>query len=527
MQHTVSYQSQSPSTDLYFETTLTGEKVPFRVIKLQDTAEVFGGGKNPTVYKPLVSVNFSESRKRPRPGSPTQLEYARRGEITPEMHYVAVIENTLLKKLKEELPVLGNPKLIEKLSTLIDKYRPITPEIVQQEIAARRAVLPLNFLHANARPMIIGEAFKTKINANIGCSDSVKTSNHSSEIKKLFEAISSGADTVMDLSVGDNVTEIRQAILQASTVPVGTVPLYEVLERAGSIEDISWNLFSDVMEQQAKQGVDYMTIHAATRRSHVELTRNRFCGIVSRGGGILAQWMHQKKEENFLFTHFDEILEIARHYDVTLSLGDGLRPGSVLDGTDAAQLAELKTLGELNRKAGDLNVQVMIEGPGHIRSSEISNNALLERSWCDQAPFYTLGPLVTDIGAGNDHITAAIGASLIASSGASMLCYVTPKEHLGLPDSTDVAEGMAAFRIAAHAADIARGVAGAEILDALMSMARFEFRWEDQFALSLFPEKSRKLRSVTLSGSGADKAHFCSMCGPKFCPMKIARDLFE
>ena len=527
MQQIVSYKNISQATALHIEETLTGEKVPFRVIELHETADAFGGGENPVVYMPHSNPSFSEARYRPKPGSPTQLECARRGEITPEMHYVAVTEGTFLNKLKETLPTLGNQKLIRKLSPLINKYPQITPETVRQEIATRRAVLPLNFLHTNASPMIIGKAFKTKINANIGSSDAARTSKCESEIKKLFEAISNGADTVMDLSVGENIAEIRRAILQSSTVPVGTVPIYEVLERAGSVEDISWELFAEIMEQQAKQGVDYMTIHAGTLRSHVEFTRNRFCGIVSRGGGILAQWMHQKKEENFLFTHFQEILEIARHYDVTLSLGDGLRPGSVLDGTDAAQLAELKTLGELNRKAGDLNVQVMIEGPGHIRSSEITSNALLEHCWCDQAPFYTLGPLVTDIGAGNDHITAAIGASLIASSGAAMLCYVTPKEHLGLPDSFDVSEGLAAFRIAAHAADISRGVAGAEILDALMSMARFEFRWEDQYALSLFPEKSRKMRSQTLSGSGAESTHFCSMCGPKFCPMKIARDLFE
>ena len=347
------------------------------------------------------------------------------------------------------------------------------------------------------------------------------------EIVKLTEAINNGADTVMDLSVGEHISEIRENIIRSSPVPIGTVPMYEVLERARDISEISWDLFAHVMQQQAEQGVDYMTIHAGILRHHVELTRNRFCGIVSRGGGILAQWMHLKKEENFLYQHFDEILEIARHYDITLSLGDGLRPGSILDGSDAAQLAELQTLGELNRRASDFDVQVMIEGPGHIRQSEIEMNALLESTWCDDAPFYTLGPLVCDIGAGFDHITAAIGASEIASKGASMLCYVTPKEHLGLPDSNDVREGMAAFRIAAHAADVARGVAGAQLWDALMSMARFEFRWTDQYALSLSPDKAEQMRSETLSGSGAQEAHFCSMCGPKFCPMKIARDLFS
>lgn len=526
MHRPLSLNNNSSTVQVLMEKTLAGENVPFQLIKLHDTAQAFGGGKNPTLYKPYLNSCLSIPRSRPKPGACTQLESAHRGEITPEMHYVAVTEGTMLNRLREELPRLRNPKLSKKLQAVIDRYPRITPEFVRQEIAARRAVLPLNFLHIHARPMIIGSAFKTKINANIGSSDAVKVKSES-EIEKLFEVIKNGADTVMDLSVGEHITEIRKAILNVSPVPVGTVPIYEVLQRAKSIENISWNLFAEVMQEQAEQGVDYMTIHAGILRSHVELTRNRFCGIVSRGGGILAQWMHLKKEENFLFTHFREILEIARHYDLTLSLGDGLRPGSILDGSDAAQLAELKTLGELNREASEFNVQVMIEGPGHIRSSEIESNAFLERSWCNHAPFYTLGPLVTDIGAGNDHITAAIGANAIAASGAAMLCYVTPKEHLGLPDRQDVSEAMAAFKIAAHAADIARGVAGAEILDALMSMARFEFRWDDQYALSLFPEKSRKMRSETLPGSGAEQSHFCSMCGPNFCPMKIARELFK
>ncbi len=521
---------QNQLDKLEFFTTACGEKVPFKRIIQSDTAVVFGARKNPNFYIPNHAVYLSElpltKRERPRPGSPTQLALARKGEISAEMHYAALCESIAVSQLKEQLDRCAHSQLKAKLLPILNRCDQINGETVRKEIASRRAVLPLNFLHPEARPMVIGKQFKTKINANIGTSDAVRADAKKEEIVKLTEAINNGADTVMDLSVGEHISEIRENIIRSSPVPIGTVPMYEVLERARDVSEISWDLFAHVMQQQAEQGVDYMTIHAGILRHHVGLTRNRFCGIVSRGGGILAQWMHLKKEENFLYQHFDEILEIARHYDITLSLGDGLRPGSILDGSDAAQLAELQTLGELNRRASDFDVQVMIEGPGHIRQSEIEMNALLESTWCDDAPFYTLGPLVCDIGAGFDHITAAIGASEIASKGASMLCYVTPKEHLGLPDSDDVREGMAAFRIAAHAADVARGVAGAQLWDALMSMARFEFRWADQYALSLSPDKAEQMRSETLSGSGAQEAHFCSMCGPKFCPMKIARDLF-
>lgn len=519
-----------PSEQTVFFNTEFGEKVPFKRIPQTDTPSVFGGGKNPSVYRHdstyFLSDNISFRRHRPKPGSPTQLALAKKGEITAEMAYAAVCEGLFLDQIKEQVRSCGNSHLEKMLQAILNRCERIDAETVRKEIAARRAVLPLNFLHPQAQPMVIGQRFRTKINANIGTSDSIRADGKKTEIFKLVEAVRNGADTVMDLSIGKHITEIRKNILSKSPVPVGTVPMYEVLERAGDISEISWDLFARVMQQQAEQGVDYMTIHAGILRSHVELTRDRLCGIVSRGGGILAQWMHLKEEENFLYEHFDEILEIARHYDITLSLGDGLRPGSVMDGSDAAQLAELKTLAELNRRAAEFDVQVMIEGPGHIRQSEIEANALLESSWCDGAPFYTLGPLVCDIGAGYDHITAAIGATEIASKGAAMLCYVTPKEHLGLPDSDDVREGMAAFRIAAHAADIARGVAGAQLWDALMSLARFEFRWTDQYALSLNPEKARMMRSETLSGSGAGETHFCSMCGPKFCPMKITRDLF-
>ena len=526
MQNIVSLNTHSESS-VIFEKTASGEAIPFKVIQQTDTPEAFGGGKNPDFYVPLISSAGTVVRRvRPRPGSPTQLASARKGEITPEMQAVALRESMLIERFRENLNATGNRALAGKLNGVLNRIAPVTEETVCREIAARRTVLPLNFLHPEAQPMIIGARFKTKINANIGTSDSIKKKDDSEELTKLREAIDNGADTVMDLSIGKDIVRIREAILRNSPVPVGTVPIYEVLERAGSVENISWELFADVMENQAKQGVDYMTIHAGLLLPHLPLTRTRLCGIVSRGGGILAQWMHLKHKENFLFTHFDEILEIARHYDITLSLGDGLRPGSILDGTDAAQLAELQTLAELNRRAGAFDVQVMIEGPGHIRQSDIAANAQLEKIWCEEAPFYTLGPLVCDIGAGYDHITAAIGASEIASHGAAMLCYVTPKEHLGLPNSVDVREGMAAFRIAAHAADIVRGTACAELQDALMSIARFEFRWRDQYALALNSQKAQAMREETLSGSGANEAHFCSMCGPKFCPMKIARDLF-
>lgn len=509
-----------------------GEPVPFRRIDLDPTPEAFGGGRQPAIHLCDVTGPFGEGtgeglprrRARPQPGSPTQLESARMGIVTPEMAFVAERENLMRAQLREELARLDNPKAraLYERSAAAPLF---TPEDVRDLVARRECVIPLNFSHPEAEPMAIGRAFATKVNANIGTSSTSR--DWREEIGKLREALLCGADTVMDLSTGSHIRETREALLRRSPVPLGTVPIYETLERAGSAEGLTWERFRDVMIEQAEQGVDYMTIHAGLLRAHAALTRDRLTGIVSRGGGLLVMAMKRTGGENFLYEHFDEILEIARRHDVTLSLGDGLRSGSTRDGSDPAQLAELRTLGELNRRAGEAGVQVMIEGPGHIAIPRIRMNQELEESWCDNAPFYTLGPLVTDMGAGYDHITAAIGGAIIGAAGTAMLCYVTPKEHLGLPDADDVREGMAAFRIAAHAADLARGVPGADLRDLAISAARFEFRWNDQFRLAVDPARAAAFHDETLSGSGARNAHFCSMCGPSFCPMKIARDLFE
>lgn len=509
-----------------------GELVPFRRVDLDPTPASFGGGVQPAIYLCDVTGPFGEGdgsqkprlRNRPSPGTPTQYESARAGVVTPEMAFVAERENLNRKVFLESLAKLGNPKA-RALYQRAAEAPFWTPEDVRSLVARREAVIPLNFNHPEAEPMAIGKAFSTKVNANIGTSSTSKDWHE--EIGKLRESLLCGADTVMDLSTGKSIVETREALLRRSPVPLGTVPVYEALERAGSPEALNWEIFRQTMEDQAAQGVDYMTIHAGLLKSHVALTRERLTGIVSRGGGLLALAMKLTGEENFLYTHFDEILAIAKHYDVTLSLGDGLRSGSTHDGTDAAQLAELKTLGELNRRAAKAGVQVMIEGPGHIAIPRIRLNQELEEVWCDNAPFYTLGPLVTDMGAGYDHITAAIGGAIIGAAGTAMLCYVTPKEHLGLPNEADVREGMVAFKIAAHAADLARGIPGADLRDLAISAARFEFRWNDQFRLAVDPARAAAFHDETLSGSGAREAHFCSMCGPKFCPMKLARDLFD
>ncbi|MDO5530966.1 phosphomethylpyrimidine synthase ThiC [Sutterella sp.] len=508
-----------------------GEPVPFRAVQLSDTPDAFGGGRQPVLHFTDVTGPFGEGtgeglprrRTRPAPGSPTQYESAKAGVVTPEMSFVAERENLRRADLLTSLETLGNPRA-KKLFEAAASAPLLTGESVRQLVARREAVIPLNFSHPEAEPMAIGRAFSTKVNANIGTS--VASKDWHEEIGKLREALFCGADTVMDLSTGRDIRATREALLRRSPVTLGTVPIYEALERAGRPEKLSWEGFRDVMVEQAEQGVDYMTIHAGVLRAHAALTRERLTGIVSRGGGLLALWMHVTGKENFLYEHFDEILEIARRHDVTLSLGDGLRSGSVRDGTDKAQLAELRTLGELNRRSAAAGVQVMIEGPGHIRLPDVVRNQRLEEELCDAAPFYTLGPLVTDMGAGYDHITAAIGGAVIGASGTAMLCYVTPKEHLGLPDADDVRVGMAAFRIAAHAADLARGVPGAELRDLAMSSARFEFRWADQFRLAVDPAHAAALHDETLSGAGSRDAHFCSMCGPAFCPMKLARDLF-
>lgn len=525
-----------PAGERFFVRSEAGEDVPLRRIRLSDTPECFGGGRNPDFFMTDVTGGYGAAdagetvelvrRKRPEPGSPTQLAAARAGVVTPEMAYAAARENANLEGFAASLSEPGLERVRDRLMPLLERVEPWTGERVRARVAARQAVIPAAFTHPEVEPTVIGRHFATKVNANIGTSAS--SSDWREEGRKMQEALARGADTVMDLSTGRCIRETREMILRGSPVPVGTVPLYETLERTGGDPlALSWEIFRDVMEDQARAGVDYMTIHAGLLLPHVELTRSRLTGIVSRGGGMMARWMKAFGRENFLYEHFDEILDIASHYDVTLSLGDGLRSGSLYDGNDAAQFAELRTLGELNRRAGARDVQVMIEGPGHIPMPGVELNQLNEREWCDDAPFYTLGPLVSDVGAGYDHITAAIGGAIIAGAGTAMLCYVTPKEHLGLPDANDVREGMAAFRIAAHAADIARGVPGAILRDHLMSMARFEFRWPDQFALAVDPARARAFHDETLPGAAAQKAHFCSMCGPKFCPMKLAHELFK
>ncbi|HVI50815.1 MAG TPA: phosphomethylpyrimidine synthase ThiC [Candidatus Sulfotelmatobacter sp.] len=436
------------------------------------------------------------SRKplRAKPGRrPTQLAYARAGLITPEMAYAAVREN-------------------------------MSPEFVRAEIAAGRAILPANPNHPESEPMLIGRNFLVKINANIG--NSPIASDVAAEVDKLVWAIRWGADTVMDLSTGRYIHTVREWILRNSPVPIGTVPIYQALEKVnGKAEDLTWELFRDTLIEQAEQGVDYVTIHAGLRLSHIPLTAKRTTGIVSRGGSILAKWCLAHHRENFLYERFDEICDILAAYDVGVSLGDGLRPGCIADANDEAQFAELKTLGELTETAWAKDVQVMIEGPGHVPLHKIKQNMDLQLEWCHEAPFYTLGPLTTDIAPGYDHITSAIGAALIGSMGTAMLCYVTPKEHLGLPDRNDVREGVIAYKLAAHAADLAKGHPDAQDRDDALSRARFEFRWKDQFALALDPEKAQSFHDETLPADGAKLAHFCSMCGPQFCSMKISHEV--
>ncbi|HYR55024.1 MAG TPA: phosphomethylpyrimidine synthase ThiC [Myxococcaceae bacterium] len=446
----------------------------------------------------------------------TQLHYARRGIVTPEMEFVAIREN---QRLEAPLAVQhpGN-----SWGASIPKR--ITPEFVRDEVARGRAIIPANINHPEIEPMIIGRNFLVKINANIGNSAVVSTIEE--EVEKMVWAIRWGADTVMDLSTGRNIHETREWILRNSPVPIGTVPIYQALEKVnGKPEDLTWEIYRDTLIEQAEQGVDYFTIHAGVLLRYIPLTARRVTGIVSRGGSILAKWCLAHHRENFLYTHFEEICEIMRAYDVSFSLGDGLRPGSIADANDEAQFGELHTLGELTQIAWKHDVQVMIEGPGHIPMQLIQENMTRELGACAEAPFYTLGPLTTDIAPGYDHITSAIGAAMIGWYGCAMLCYVTPKEHLGLPDRDDVKEGVIAYKIAAHAADLAKGHPGAQVRDNWLSKARFEFRWDDQFNLSLDPERARAFHDETLPAENAKVAHFCSMCGPQFCSMKITQDV--
>jgi len=449
----------------------------------------------------------------------TQMDYARRGIITPEMEYIAIRENMARVEAGEDFK---RDEYAEDFGADIPDQ--ITPEFVRQEVAEGRAIIPANINHPEAEPMIIGRNFLVKINANIG--NSAVASTVGEEVEKMVWATRWGGDTVMDLSTGRNIHNTREWIIRNSAVPIGTVPIYQALEKVDGIaEDLTWEVFRDTLIEQAEQGVDYFTIHAGVLLRYVPMTAKRVTGIVSRGGSIMAKWCLAHHKESFLYTHFEEICEIMKAYDVSFSLGDGLRPGSIADANDEAQFAELETLGELTKIAWKHNVQVMIEGPGHVSMNKIKINMDKQLKECHEAPFYTLGPLTTDIAPGYDHITSGIGAAMIGWFGCAMLCYVTPKEHLGLPDRDDVKVGVITYKIAAHAADLAKGHPGAQLRDDALSRARFDFRWEDQFNLSLDPEKAREYHDQTLPKEAHKVAHFCSMCGPKFCSMKISQEV--
>ncbi len=470
----------------------------------------------------LEPVRFVRTRKplRAKAGHRvTQMHYARRGEITPEMEYIAIRENMRLEETLDELK-----RQHPGHSWGANLQKAITPEFVRDEVARGRAIIPANINHPELEPMIVGRNFLVKINANIG--NSAVSSSIEEEVEKMVWATRWGADTVMDLSTGANIHETREWILRNSPVPIGTVPIYQALEKVGGKpEDLTWDLFRDTLIEQAEQGVDYFTIHAGVLLRFIHLTENRVTGIVSRGGSIMAKWCLAHHKESFLYTHWDEICEIMAAYDVSFSIGDGLRPGCLADANDEAQFAELKTQGELTKRAWEFDVQVMNEGPGHVPMHMIQENMEKQLEWCGEAPFYTLGPLTTDVAPGYDHITSGIGAAMIGWYGTALLCYVTPKEHLGLPNKNDVREGVITYKIAAHAADLAKGHPGAQVRDNALSKARFEFRWQDQFALSLDPDKAKSFHDETLPAEGAKLAHFCSMCGPKFCSMEITQQI--
>ena len=563
------------SRKIFVEGSRADIQVPMREIALTQTPTIFGGEENPpvTVYdtsgpytdpgaridlaaglpalrakwieergdtEPLegLSSTFGRARehdpkldavrfpnrvlpRRAKAGANvSQMHYARRGIVTPEMEYVAIRENQRLDAVRDAMLLKQHPG--EAFGASIQTF--ITPEFVRDEIARGRAILPNNINHPESEPMIIGRNFLTKINANIG--NSAVSSGIAEEVEKLVWAIRWGGDTVMDLSTGKHIHETREWIIRNSPVPIGTVPIYQALEKVnGKAEDLTWEIFRDTLIEQAEQGVDYFTIHAGVLLRYVPMTANRMTGIVSRGGSIMAKWCLAHHKESFLYEHFEDICEIMKAYDVAFSLGDGLRPGSIYDANDEAQLGELRTLGELTAIAWKHDVQVMIEGPGHVPLQLIKENMDLQLEWCKEAPFYTLGPLTTDIAPGYDHITSGIGAATIGWYGTAMLCYVTPKEHLGLPNKQDVKEGIITYKLAAHAADLAKGHPGAQIRDNALSKARFEFRWEDQFNLGLDPDKAKEFHDETLPKDSAKVAHFCSMCGPHFCSMKITQDV--
>ena len=524
------YDTSGPYTDPDARIDLSAGLAPLRArwIEERGDSEPLDGpssefGRARESNPRLDAVRFPDRRlpRRARPGvSVTQMHYARRGIVTPEMEYVAIRENQRLEEVSEAGLLSQHPG--RSFGASIPPR--ITPEFVRDEIARGRAILPSNINHPESVPMIIGRNFLTKINANIG--NSAVSSGIAEEVEKLVWAIRWGGDTVMDLSTGRHIHETREWIIRNSPVPIGTVPIYQALEKVdGRAEELTWEIFRDTLIEQAEQGVDYFTIHAGVLLRYVPLTAKRVTGIVSRGGSILAKWCLAHHRENFLYTHFEDICEIMKAYDVAFSLGDGLRPGCIADANDAAQFGELETLGELTRIAWKHDVQTMIEGPGHVPMQLIRENMDKQLRECGEAPFYTLGPLTTDIAPGYDHITSAIGAAMIGWYGTAMLCYVTPKEHLGLPDREDVRDGIMAYKIAAHAADLAKGHPGAQVRDNALSKARFEYRWQDQFHLGLEPEKAQSMHDETMPKEAHKLAHFCSMCGPHFCSMRITQDV--
>ncbi|MDB5748761.1 MAG: phosphomethylpyrimidine synthase ThiC [Massilia sp.] len=502
--------------------------------QLAGPSSAYGAGRLTDASLDALRFGLQRLPRRARAGANvTQMHYARQGIVTPEMEFVALRENLQRKQYLAQLEAGGEHG--RRTAALLGRQHPgqsfgaqipqeITPEFVRDEVARGRAIIPANINHPESEPMIIGRNFLVKINANIG--NSAVTSSIGEEVEKMTWAIRWGADNVMDLSTGKHIHETREWIIRNSPVPIGTVPLYQALEKVnGKAEDLTWEIYRDTLIEQAEQGVDYFTIHAGVRLAYVPMTAKRLTGIVSRGGSIMAKWCLAHHKESFLYTHFEDICAIMKAYDVAFSLGDGLRPGSIYDANDEAQLAELKTLGELTQIAWKHDVQTMVEGPGHVPLHLIRENMDLQLEQCHEAPFYTLGPLTTDIAPGYDHITSGIGAATIGWYGTAMLCYVTPKEHLGLPDKADVKDGIITYKIAAHAADLAKGHPGAQIRDNALSKARFEFRWEDQFNLGLDPDKARAFHDETLPKDSAKVAHFCSMCGPHFCSMKITQEV--
>lgn len=526
------YDCSGPYTDTDAAIDLTAGLSTLRAAWIEERAdtEVLSGlssqfGRDRAADAATGHLRFPDVRapRRARNGANvSQMHYARSGVITPEMEFVAIRENARIDSIRDSRLLRRHPG--EGFGANIPEY--VTPEFVRDEIAAGRAIIPNNINHPESEPMIIGRNFRVKINANMGTS--AVSSSIAEEVEKMVWAARWGGDTIMDLSTGKHIHETREWIIRNAPVPVGTVPIYQALEKVdGKAEDLTWEMFRDTLIEQAEQGVDYFTIHAGVRLPFVPMTVNRVTGIVSRGGSIMAKWCLAHHTESFLYTHFEEICEIMKAYDVAFSLGDGLRPGAIADANDEAQMAELKTLGELTQIAWKHDVQVMIEGPGHVPMQRIKENMDAELADCHEAPFYTLGPLTTDIGPGYDHITSAIGAAQIGWYGTAMLCYVTPKEHLGLPNKDDVREGIITYNIAAHAADLAKGHPGAQIRDNALSKARFEFRWADQFNLGLDPNKAREFHDETLPKDSAKVAHFCSMCGPKFCSMRISQEVRE